>query len=298
MNDPFEPVRDVGYERYAGVRRPPSTRWRVLARRQIASAWETWWHYKLALAIAVVVTCVFGGMMYFFTDAAMFRGFRWVGGLTMTIADGAVPASLQWFRRAAFVLSTATAATAIASDRESGAFALYIARSTRPIEYIAGKLAAMLALVGSLAIVGPLFLALLRLRLYDDTAHVVAHFSLVVNVVIVGVLTTLVYAIVPLAISSLLSSRAQAVAVWAAYWLVIGSICAVLGAMTSGWISALDLPSALDSLTNQLFGMHLSKRLQIPFAVALGSVLVHVTAALAIVTWAVRRAHHRGFGAS
>ncbi|HEY1550369.1 MAG TPA: hypothetical protein VGG28_21225 [Kofleriaceae bacterium] len=297
MND-GEAVRDVGYERYAGARRDPATRWRVLARRQLASAWETWWHYKLALAIAVVVTCVFGGMMYFFTDAAMFRGFRWVSGLTMTIADGAVPASLQWFRRAAFVLSTATAATAIAADRESGAFALYVARSTRPIDYMIGKLAAMLALVGSLAILGPAFLALLRLGLYEDADHLVMHLGLVGNVVLIGVLTTLVYAIVPLAISSLLPSRAQAIAVWAGYWLVVGSICAVLGAMTTGWISALDLPSALDSITNQLFSIHLSKRLRIPFDVALASIAIHVTVALAIIAISVRRAHHRGFGAS
>jgi hypothetical protein len=298
VTEPVEPIRDLGYERYAGERRPASMRWRVLARRQITSAWENWWHYKLALAIAVVVTCVFGGMMYFFTDTAMFRGFRWVGGLTMSIADGAVPASLQWYRRAAFVLSTATAATAIASDRQSGAFALYIVRSTRPVDYIVGKLAAVIALVGSLAIIGPCFLALLRLGLYDDAARVVQHLNLVSNVVVIGVLTTLVYAIVPLAISSLFASRAQAVAVWAVYWLVIGSICAALGAMTTGWISAFDLPSALDSLTNQLFGLHLTKRLQIPFEVALGSILVHVGAALAIIAVSVRRAHHRGFGSS
>jgi hypothetical protein len=298
VNESFDAVRDVGYERYVGERRSPRLRWRVLARRQIAGAWETWWQYKLALSIAVVVTCVFGGMMYFFTDSAMFRGFRWVSGLTMTIADGAVPASLQWFRRAAFVLSTATAATAIAADRQSGAFALYVARSTRPIDYIVGKLAGMTALVGSIALAGPVFLALLRLGLYDDTAHVTAHLSIVGNVLIIGVLTTLVYAIVPLAISSLFESRAQAVAMWAAYWLVIGSICALLGAMTSGWISAFDLASALDSLSNQLFGIHLTRRVQIPFGVAVGSIVVHVAIALAIIVVAVRRAHQRGFGAS
>jgi hypothetical protein len=291
-------VRDVGYDRYVGARRSPSTRWRVVARRQIASAWETWWHYKLALALAVIVTCVFGAMMYFFTDSAMFRGFRWVSGLTMTMADGAVPASLQWFRRAAFVLSTATAATAIASDRESGAFALYIVRSVRPVDYIVGKLAAMLALVGTIAIAAPCFLVLVRLGLYDDTTRIVQHLSLVADVALIGVLTTLVYAIVPLAVSSLFSSRAQAVAVWGAYWLVVASIFALLGAMTSGWISAFDLPSSLDSLTNQMFGLHLSRRLQIPFGVALGSVLGHIALALAIITWSVRRAHHRGFGAS
>ena len=46
MNEPLGVIRDVGYERYAGSRRAPSTRWRVLARQQIASAWQTWWQYR------------------------------------------------------------------------------------------------------------------------------------------------------------------------------------------------------------------------------------------------------------
>jgi hypothetical protein len=298
VNEPVGVIRDVGYERYAGSRRAPSTRWRVLARQQIASAWQTWWQYKSALAIAVLVTAVFGGLMYFFTDSAMFRGFRWVSNLPMTVSDGAVPASLQWYRRAAFVLSTVTAASTVAGDRQSGAFALYIARSTRPIDYIVGKIAAMLALVASLMIVGPVFLAVLRLGLFDDTDTLVAHIAIVPKVITIGALTTVTYAIVPLACSSLFASRAQAIAVWAAYWLVAGSIAALLGAMTSGWIAAFDLPSALDSITNQIFGLHLSKRLRIPMDVALGSIAIHVTVALAIISISVRRAYRQGFGAS
>ncbi|HEY3804280.1 MAG TPA: hypothetical protein VGL61_16800 [Kofleriaceae bacterium] len=296
MSEPAGIIRDLGYERYAGSRRAPSKRWRVLARQQIASAWQPWWQYKTAIAIAVIVTAVFGGLMYFFTDSSMFRGFRWVSNLPMTMSDGAVPASLQWFRRAAFVVSTATAATTIAGDRESGAFALYVARSTRPVDYIVGKVAAMLVLVGSITIIGPLFLALLRLGLFDDTTVLVAHLWIVPKVLAVGALTTITYAIVPLACSALFATRAQALAVWAAYWLVACSIVALLGALTSSWFAAFDPASALDSIIDQLFGLHMVRRVRFPLDLAVGSIVVHVTVALAIISICVRRAHRRGFG--
>ncbi len=288
-------IHDVGYERYSGAR-GGSSLWRVIARHELAMAWQTWWRYKATLALAVIVMTAFAGLMYFLTETPMFRGFRMVGNLPLTIADGAVPASLQWFRRVAFMLSLTTGVGTIAGDRQSGAFALYVARSIRPIDYIAGKLTAMLILSGSIVVVGPFILVLLRLGLFDTSDALVEHLVIIPKVLALGALATLTYAIVPLGCSALFASRRKAIAVWAAYSLVAGSIIALLGAMTSGWIAAFDLASAIDSITFQLFDLHLVRRLQIPFGVAVGSVIVHVALALVIVSVAVRRAHKRGLG--
>ena len=104
MNAPSS-VRRGGYEPYGSVRRGSATRWRVFARYQLEVAWQTWWRYRLALLIAVMVTATFAGLMYFLSDSSMFRGFRRLGGGELAIADGVLPASIQWYRRAAFVLS-------------------------------------------------------------------------------------------------------------------------------------------------------------------------------------------------
>ena len=290
-------LHDVGYERYAGLRATASPRWWVIARHELEMAWQTWWRYKAALALAVIVTAVFAGLMYFLTETPMFRGFHMIGRLPLTIADGAVPASLQWFRRVAFVLTVTTAVGTIAGDRQSGAFALYVARATRPIDYIVGKLAAVLVLTASVVVVGPLLLALLRLGLFDSSDALIANLVIVPKVLAIGALATLTYAIVPLGCSALFALRRQAIAVWAVYWVVIGTVVGLLGAITTGWISAFDLASALDSIAYQLFDLHLVRRLQIPFGVALGSVALHVALAMVIIVVCVRRAHKEGLGA-
>ena len=287
-------IHDLGYARYTGARRPMSTRWRAIARHHLTTAWQTWWRYRAALAIAAMVTVAFGGMMYFLADSSMFRGFRSVGALPLTIADGALPASIQWYRRSAFVFTLTMTAGAIAGDRQSGAFSLYVARSTRPIDYILGKLAATLALTAPLALLCPLVLATLRLGLFDDNEQLVAHLVILPKIPAIGALSTLAYSIVPLGVSALFATRRQALQVWCAYWLVATSILALLGAMTSGWIAAFDLPSALDSITNQLFHLYLPKRLQMSLTVAVASVLGHVLVALALFVAVVRRQHRAG----
>ena len=49
-------IHDLGYKRYVGSRRAVSTRWTVIMRHQIATAWAGWWRYKLWLVAAFLVT--------------------------------------------------------------------------------------------------------------------------------------------------------------------------------------------------------------------------------------------------
>lgn len=293
MNAPSS-VRRGGYEPYGSVRRGSATRWRVFARYQLEVAWQTWWRYRLALLIAVMVTATFAGLMYFLSDSSMFRGFRRLGGGELAIADGVLPASIQWYRRAAFVLSLTVTAGSISGDRESGAFALYIARSTRPVDYLAGKLVAIVGMTAILTLAGPVLLAVLRLGLFEDTSSLMSHLWLVPAMVVTGALSTLTYALVPLACSALFATRRRAISVWVGYWLLAGSVFALLGTMTSGWISAFDLASALDSVTYQLFDLHLVRRLQMPCEVAVASIALHVVAAIWIVWYRIHAAYQPG----
>jgi len=292
-------IHDLGYKRYVGTRRPTSTRWRVIVRRQMATAWHGWFRMKAAVGLAIVTTCVFGGMMYFLTNGIMFRGFRRVGDLPLTIADGALPASLDWYRRAAFLLGLTVIAGAVAGDRQSGAFTFYFARSIRPRDYVAGKLGGALAMTASILVLGPLVLALLRLGLCDDTDALVAHLAIVPEALAIGALATLVYAIVPLGISALFASRRYAVAVWAAYWLIATTAAGRIGIATgSSWIAALDLARAIEAVTHRLFDLQLAHHLAIPLPAALGSIALHVALALAIVGYQVARAQRTGVGGS
>src|SRR5690606_4015333 len=116
----------------------------VVMRNQLATSWKTWWRFKASLGIAVLTTCIAGGIMVVFSDRLV-RGV--VGMAAVTLADAALPKSIEWYSRAAFLVSLTIGARVVAGDLQSGAFTFYFARSVRPRDYVLGKLAGMAALM-------------------------------------------------------------------------------------------------------------------------------------------------------
>ncbi|HEY1556046.1 MAG TPA: ABC transporter permease subunit [Kofleriaceae bacterium] len=288
-------VHDLGYQRYVGPRRAAATRWRVIARQQIATAWKTWWRYKAALGFAVVITFVFGALMYFPTSNAMFRG---MNGLSY--ADATLPMSIEWYCRIAFFLSLVLGAGAVSGDVQSGAFTFYFARSVRPRDYVAGKLAGYGVLVASIAIAGPLVLALLRVGISDTSDELVQHLTMVPHALVLGAAIAIPYTTVPLGFSALASDRRTGLALWAAYYLVFGTVAQLIGRFTGGSIAALDLPTACLAIAFDLFDAHplfgrRAARTLSPSA-ALISLALHSIVAIIILWVRVSRAQKRGVG--
>jgi hypothetical protein len=115
----------------------------------------------------------------------------------------------------------------------------------------------------------------------------------------VGVLGTLVYACVPLGFSALISNPRQALAVWATYYLIVGWMAEGLAAVSNPAIAALDLPSALESVSMHLFDVHYIGRHVLegpPMWAALTSIGAHVALAIGAVVWRVRSTHGSGIG--
>lgn len=292
---PAGTIHDLGYKRYAGARRSSATRWRVLMRNQIATAWKTWWRYRAHLAYAVGTTLVAGAVMYIFSERIVTAV---LGSKAATFADATLPLSIQWYTRAAFLVSLTVGARVVASDIQAGAFTFYFARSVRPRDYILGKLAGMCVLTAVVFLAGPLLLSLARLGLSNDTDALVHALALVPKAIAVGLLGTLVFATVPMAFSSLLSNARYAVALWAAYYLVLGGIVSGLGSTSQGWIGALDISTALDAVAFNLFDLKSfpGRSVNVALAPALVSLLIHIGAALVVVSVQVRRAHGSGVG--
>ncbi|MGE5181247.1 MAG: hypothetical protein ACM31C_04260 [Acidobacteriota bacterium] len=281
-----------------GPRRPPATRWRVIMRHQIATAWKTWWRYKVALGIAVVVTAIWGGVLFIFTNHA----FQKMAGAAVLISDAAVPMSVQWFCRAAFYLSLTLGAGIVAGDVQSGAFTFYFARSTRPRDYVLGKLAGYGILVATLAAVGPLVLAGLRLGVSDTTQDLIDHLWLLPAALGVGAVITVAYTFVPLGFSALVGDRRSALALWAAYYIAFGTVMWLIARLSGGWTGAFDLPTACEAVAfdllrfTPLIGARPAR--QLPVSVALVSIGLHALVAIAILWWRVSRAQKQGVGGS
>jgi ABC-type transport system involved in multi-copper enzyme maturation permease subunit len=289
-------IHDLGYARYAGQRSAPTTRWRVIMRHQLAQGWKTWWRFKAALGLAVVTTFVAGGFLYLASDK-LFKAIG-RGGLALTFADGIVPMSVTWYCKIGFLASLTLGATAVASDVQRGAFTFYFARSVRPRDYVLGRLAGLTLLAAVIMLAGPLLLVALRLGLADpeDLGRML---PLVPRVLVVGVAGALTYAVVPFGFSALVANRRYALALWAAYYLVVGTIATHLGDVAGGALAALDLPTALTSLSNAVFDVHLLRgRAEVALPWAAASLAGHVAVALVVVSRQLVAAQRSGVGGS
>lgn len=297
---PAGTIHDIGYKRYVGTRRPPSTRWRVIMRHQLATAWTRWWRYKMSLFVAIVTAFVAGGYMYI-AGGRLLRGLGAKSGdVIMTLADAALPLSIPFFCRAAFLLTVTLGATIVAADTQSGAFTFYYVRSIRPIDYVLGKLAGLGLLVASLVLVPPVLLALFRLGLCENLDDVVAHLHLVPKAMFVGALATLVFTALPLAASSLAANRGYALALWAAYYLIVGSIAVGLSQLGMPMLAALDIASAIQVIAYDLFELHPLLREKwfghLSMEQAVIGLLVQAAVAVAILWFQVSRDQKTGVG--
>lgn len=291
-------VHDLGYKRYLGTRRSASTRWLVVMRHQLAMGWKKWWRWKLALGVAFITLAVASGLLFFATGKEM-RSFA-RGDIVMTFADGVVPLSLSHFFRAAFVLSIAMGATIIASDTQSGAFTFYYVRSIRPRDYVLGKLAGYGIQVASLVIVGPLILAGMRLGLAVSNGEIIDRLDIIPKVLVVGLLATLTYTTVPLAISALIPNKRYALAAWAAYYVVVGGIATGIALKLAPVVGVIDLQMALQSVTLNLFDVKIIRgpSLDIPMTAAIIGILVQSALAIFVIWFQVSRDQRSGVGGS
>jgi ABC-2 type transport system permease protein len=292
---PTGTIHDLGYKRYAGARLSSATRWLVILRNQIATGWKTWWRFKASLGLAVLTTFIAGGVMFILRDKAI-RDFG--GNFAATMADAALPKSIEWYTRAAFLVSLTIGSRVVAGDVQSGAFTFYFARSVRPRDYVLGKLGGMVGLLALIMIAGPLVLALSRLGLSDNAEQLVDSLHLVPKAIAIGLLGTLVFAAVPLAFSSMFANVRHAMALWAAYYLVFGLMVSLLGRASQSWIGALDLATALEAVAMKLFDLQLFRGRAgwVPWDAALASLAIHVVAAITILSVQVRRAYGSGVG--
>jgi ABC-type transport system involved in multi-copper enzyme maturation permease subunit len=290
-------IHDLGYKRYGGTRQAAGTRWRVIMRNQIATGWKSWWRFKASLGFAVITMFIAGGIMFLLKDRTV-RGMGMIGGFAATMADAALPKSIEWFIRAAFLVTLTVGSRVVAGDLQTGAFTFYFARSVRARDYVIGKLAGMCVLIGIIMIGGPLVLAIARLGLSESTDQLIDALPLIPKALAVGVLGTLAFAAVPLGFSALVPNVRYAMALWAAYYLVFGLMVSLLASASTGWLGALDLATALESVTFELFHLELfrGRAAHVPPDVALASLLLHAGAAIALVSYQVRRAHGSGVG--
>ena len=287
-------IHDLGYKRYVGSRSAVGTRWTVIMRHQISTAWRGWWRYKAWLVTAILVTATIALLLFQLSDKRFSR-IGGVGGVITRFVDGLVPDSITWYRKIGFFVSLTIGASAIAGDLQSGAMTFYFARSVRPRDYVLGKLAGFGVLIGLIMLAGPFVLAGVRLGLSNDLDQLIALAPTLYKMLLVGALGTAVYTALPLGFSALVPNRRHAMALWAAYYLVVGGMAALMGYFISPALGAIDPAAALYAISLHLFDLHASGRNADPStSAALLSIAAHVAAGIGLLVWRVRDAQATG----
>jgi ABC-type transport system involved in multi-copper enzyme maturation permease subunit len=273
-------IRDRGYQPYAGERAPAGTRWRVIAARALASSTRQAW--VIVLLVSAALPALVGGV-------AMYIKAKLAARLSVEPPDAYVfyvavkPYGTSFI---AFLTALTVGSGAIADDRRAGAFAFYFARPVTRDEYLAGKLAATVALVGAAAAGAPLALALLRLALATDGAEAWRLAPLPLYAVGFGALEALALAAPALALSSLTRGRGAAQGGFAALFLLpwIGGAM-VARVARSPWPLLLSLPDDLEAVAHALYRVPVEDARALPAWAAAAALAALVAGAL----WLVRR---------
>jgi ABC-type transport system involved in multi-copper enzyme maturation permease subunit len=289
-------IHDLGYARYAGERLPPSTLWRVIMRQHLAYAWKTRWRLKPWILGALMITVGVGVVLWVSKNSII--GMMSQRGVGPTWLSGAIPFAYQFYRIPAFMISMTIGAAIIARDREVGAFTFYFSRPVRPLDYVLGKLTGQLALMALVFLAGPVALGLYSLGLTESTSGAIDQLKILPKVLVIGVLGTLAYATVPLAISAMAPRRTIALAVWAGYYIMVSTIIAQLGALVWLPLKAFDLAPAMEALSMRLFDVKLHGDELAPLWAAVGSLLVQSVIAIAILMKMVQREAEGSVGGS
>ncbi|HEY1551822.1 MAG TPA: hypothetical protein VGG28_28545 [Kofleriaceae bacterium] len=294
-------IHDLGYKRYAGTRRPTSTRWRVIARHQLATAWKSWWRWKLVTVLTLIPIVVAAVWIFVLSDKLLGLGGSRGAGISITLADAALPTTFASFCSIAFVASVVLGTSIIAGDVRSGAFVFYFARSTRPIDYLLGKVVGYGAVIASVLAIGPLLVAIMHVALTttSDTSALLDQIAVVPKALGLGLLGALAYTAIPLGFSAMVSNRGYALGLWAAYYLIVGNIATGFGAAGNlGWVKAIDLKNALVSLANHAFHMPamLDGKLDVPTSAAVISLVAQSAIAIGLVYYKLSTAQKAGVG--
>lgn len=290
-------IHDLGYKRYVGTRRPQSTRWRVIVKNLVATSWRGWWRMKLWIIGAIMTTVAVGVVMYISRDKMFDDLMR--GGMALKFTDAMVALSYNFYPLWGFLLGSTIAAGAVARDLRAGAFEFYFSRPVRPIDYLAGKVGGVFLVMAMVLAAGPFLLAAFRVGLSRDLDEVWPNLATVPKVALIGVVSAMAYAVVPLAISTLAARPRITISIWVVFYFIFGGIVDGLAiGLRIPDLSAIRLSSAVSGFAFGVLDVDMRMGNQhVPGVVAsLGALIGYTVLGLTILHMRLRRAEQAGLG--
>jgi ABC-2 type transport system permease protein len=182
---------------------------------------------------------------------------------------------------------TIALAGVIADDRRANALQLYLSKPLSRVEYVTGKLMALLAFLLFVTLVPAVVLLLLQVLFAGDTTFVTGNLFLLPAIVLFSLSMSLVAALAVLALSSLSRSRRFVSVLYAGTVFFTAAMVQALRAITQhdGW-ALLSPVNVLQVLGDAIFGVPGTPI--VPVSLAVASVVALVVASLAVLERRIR----------
>lgn len=237
-------IHDQGYRRYAGRRQAHGRAWLVIASNHIRATLRQ--RRMLALLLFAWMPFVVRAVQLYV--ASNFQQARFLAATAQTYREFLDQQSIFVF------LVSISLGGLIAEDRRANALQVYLSKPLTRLEYVVGKLSALLAFLLFVTLVPALLLLVLQTMFAGSFAFVRANLFLLPAILLFSVIQALLAAFALLALSSLSTSRRFVAIMYAGIVFFTAAMYQALRAMTGtaawAWISPED---TLDVLADVIF---------------------------------------------
>ncbi len=275
----MSPIHDQSYRHYEGTREPVGRAWVVIAGRAIRGMLSK----RAFIALQL---------------------FAWIPFIVRTVqiyavtnfpeAGRIVPIDPEMFRRFieyqgifVFFVTIYVGAPLIANDRRANALQIYLSKPLLRIEYIGGKLAALVAFLVEITLIPGLLLLLMQILFSGSFDFLRQNAFLVPSIVLGSLLEVIVASVAMLALSALSkSSRFVAVLYTGAIFFtdaMFGILRVIFGSTRPAWVS---ITANINQVTDVIFRQ--TPRYDTPWVVSLLVLLGLVAISISVLERRVR----------
>jgi ABC-2 type transport system permease protein len=274
----MSPIHDTGYRRYGGRREPEGRRWWVIARaglmarvreRRVIAVLLVAWLPFLVRAVQIYASANFQQVAFLAPTPEMFREF--LGQQEVFV----------------FIVSIVIGAGLIADDRRANALQIYLSKPLTRVEYIAGKLVTLGAVLTFVTWLPAMQLLILQMLFAGSTKFLAEHLFLIPAITLFAAVQVFVSAFAMLALSSLSKSRRFVAMMYAGILFFTAAMYQALRQITASnaW-AAISPRDTMSVIADGIFRIQGTRA--IPFPAAVVAVCVLIAASIWILERKVR----------
>jgi len=262
----MSPIHDQGYRHYGGRREPQGRRWWVIARaglmsrvreRRVIGVLLFAWLPFLVRAVQIYASANFQQVAFLAPTPEMFREF------------------LSQQEIFIFIVSIVIGAGLIADDKRANALQIYLSKPLTRVEYIAGKLVTLGAVLTFVTWLPAMLLLVLQMMFAGSTKFLTEHLFLIPAITLFAAVQVFVSAFAMLALSSLSKSRRFVAMMYAGIIFFTAAMYQALRQITASnaW-AAISPRDTMGVIADGIFRIQGTRAIPFPAAVVVVFVLI------------------------